>query len=601
MTKSHSRYRFGILLLVLLIASLRVSAQTMSVESFKLLPNDLTANTYCTMQRDQNGDVAALIKMVTSETGFVFDGGMMGIVKTEQKTGEVWVYVPHGIQRITISHQQLGVLRDYYFPVPIEKARTYEMRLLSGRVKTVVEDEFAAQYVIFKLNPTNAIVYIDGTAYTAQSDGTVSQLLSYGSHEYRVELFGYKTDAGVIQVGSEKVTKEVTLSSSLATITIQCAMEEADIYVNDEKKGTGTWTGNLAPALYKVEAKREGYQTRLLTLNVRELEVKTVSVPEPVPLYGRVQIQSDPIDATVFIDGVEVGTTPMLSKELQVGGHDVELRKEGYMNYMTTVAVTDTEILPLKVSLVPANYFNKTANTENAVQPTQSLSLDPAKTVAPVKAPKEKKDRTANSKKFYEPTGLYGGYYLYPETGVPVEQFCFYCPTNIQFGAYYKNLNIEFNWSIWMDCCDDLYGYWIITPQDLNGDGVVDGNTSYSYRYIFDDDKHYSVRMGYGIIPFKRLRITPQVGIMYQGMHSSWDSSSELFNDDYTKKSHVLCASVDLKVEISPLRHITMFYTPGFNIPVKMGQIAEKLNENDKIVTRALKGMFQNIGIGIYF
>ena len=219
MTKSHSRYRFGILLLVLLIASVRVSAQTMSVESFKLLPNDLTANTYGTMQRDQNGDVAALIKMVTSETGFVFDGGMMGIVKTEQKTGEVWIYVPHGLQRITISHQQLGVLRDYYFPVPIEKARTYEMRLLSGRVKTVIEDEFAAQYVIFKLNPTNAIVYIDGTAYTAQSDGTVSQLLSYGSHEYRVELFGYKTDAGVIQVGSEKVTKEVTLSSSLATIS----------------------------------------------------------------------------------------------------------------------------------------------------------------------------------------------------------------------------------------------------------------------------------------------------------------------------------------------------------------------------------------------
>ena len=276
-------------LLSILLATLCIGAwaQTLSVESFKLLPNDLTANTYGTMERDQNGEVAALIKVVTSETGFVFDGGMMGIVKTEQKTGEIWVYVPHGIQRITISHQHLGVLRDYFFPVAVEKARTYEMKLFSGRVRTVIEDEFTAQYVTFMIEPRNAIVYIDGNPHLAQSDGTVSQLLAYGSHEYRVELPGYKTVAGTVQVGSEKITQNIVMESSLATITIQCGMPEADIYVNDEKKGTGTWTGQLVPALYKIEAKREGYQTRLMTLNVGELEVRTVSVPEPLPLYGR--------------------------------------------------------------------------------------------------------------------------------------------------------------------------------------------------------------------------------------------------------------------------------------------------------------------------
>lgn len=583
-----SYLRLLLAVLSLLLCSI-ICAQSMSVESFKLLPNDLTANTYGTMQRDQNGDVAALIKMVTSETGFVFDGGMMGIVKTEQKTGEVWVYVPHGIQRITISHQQLGVLRDYYFPVPIEKARTYEMRLLSGRLKTIVEDEFAAQYVIFKLNPTNAIVYIDGTAYTAQSDGTVSQLLSYGLHEYRVELFGYKTDAGVIQVGSEKVTKEVTLSSSMATITIQCAMEEADIYVNDEKKGTGTWTGNLAPALYKVEAKRVGYQTRLLTLNVRELEEKTVSVPEPVPLYGRVQIQSDPIDATVFIDGVEVGTTPMLSKELQVGGHDVELRKEGYANYTTTVAVSDEQILPLRVSLVPSGFVAQQPKPQAAVKAPKE------------KVPREKKVRTPSKETFYKPTGIYAGYYFYPETGMPHDQFAFFSLTNYQIGGYFKNFNLEYNRTVGMHSIQTVDGYWIITPQDLDGDGEMDGTSSYGYGYSYNEQKHYSVRMGYGIVPLNRLRITPQVGLMYQGMKSLYDESSELIGPMSEKKTYVLCTCLDVKLEFSPIRNVCVFYTPGFNIPVKMGQIAEKLNENDNAVTKSIRGMYQNIGIGIYF
>ncbi len=561
-----------------------LKAQTLSVESFKLLPNDLTANTFGTMEQDQNGEVAALIKVVTSETGFVFDGGMMGIVKSEQKTGEVWIYVPYGLQKITISHQQLGVLRDYYFPVPIEKARTYEMKLFSGRVKTVIEDEFAAQYVTFKLNPTNAIVYIDGTAFTAQNDGTVSQLLSYGPHEYRVELFGYKTDAGVIQVGAEKIMKEVNLSSSMATITIQCAMEEADIYVNDEKKGTGTWTGQLAPALYKVEAKREGYQTRLLSLTVRELEERTVTVPEPLPLYGRIQIQSDPIEATVFIDGIESGTTPMLSKEVQVGEHNLELRKEGYMVYSTLVAVQDAQVTQIKISLI------------SNVTTEQSVTSPPVKTV------REKPVKATQAKKFFEPTNYYAGWYLYPESGVPKDEFTFFCSANIQAGVYYKNYNLEFNCSFGMECYDDnIYGYWIITPEDLNGDGVVDGTDSYYYCYSFDGDKHYSVRLGYGIIPFRRLRITPQTGIMYQGMHSKMDESSDLLGGTSVKKSYVLCALLDLKVEFSPFQHVSLFYTPGYNIPVKMGRIASKLNENDKAVTKGLKGLYQNMGVCIYF
>ena len=36
-------------------------AQNISVASFKLLDSDLTANTTGTMERDQNGEVAALI------------------------------------------------------------------------------------------------------------------------------------------------------------------------------------------------------------------------------------------------------------------------------------------------------------------------------------------------------------------------------------------------------------------------------------------------------------------------------------------------------------------------------------------------------------
>ncbi|MEI7831549.1 MAG: hypothetical protein WCI31_17350 [Prolixibacteraceae bacterium] len=77
--------------------------------------------------KDQNGDICALIKIVTSETGFSWDGDQLGIVKAETKTGEYWLYVPFGSKRLTIKHPKYGLLRDYLYPEPVEKACVYEL------------------------------------------------------------------------------------------------------------------------------------------------------------------------------------------------------------------------------------------------------------------------------------------------------------------------------------------------------------------------------------------------------------------------------------------------------------------------------------------
>ena len=147
---------------LLLLCSVIINAQSLSISSFRLLDSDLTANTTGTIEKDQNGEIAAIIKVVTTQTGFTFDGGSLGIVKTIQKPSEIWVYVPRGLRKITISHPQLGMLRDYYFNIPIEAARTYEMILVSGEVQTIVKQTRSSQFVVFQLEPSNAIVEIDG-------------------------------------------------------------------------------------------------------------------------------------------------------------------------------------------------------------------------------------------------------------------------------------------------------------------------------------------------------------------------------------------------------------------------------------------------------
>ncbi|MDO9153613.1 MAG: PEGA domain-containing protein, partial [Paludibacter sp.] len=113
--------------LFLLAVIVNLSAE-ISVKSFRKLENDLDARVNAPL-KDFSGDLSAIIKVVTTQTGFTFDCGSIGIVKTVNKSAEIWVYVPYGAKRITIMHPQLGQLRDWLFTQPIEKATVYEMVL----------------------------------------------------------------------------------------------------------------------------------------------------------------------------------------------------------------------------------------------------------------------------------------------------------------------------------------------------------------------------------------------------------------------------------------------------------------------------------------
>ena len=80
--------------LMCLLSTVFIYAQTMSVVAFEQDITDNTANTPGTIVYDQNGDKCALIKIETPEVGFSFDVGLLGIVKAEQRVGEIWLYVP---------------------------------------------------------------------------------------------------------------------------------------------------------------------------------------------------------------------------------------------------------------------------------------------------------------------------------------------------------------------------------------------------------------------------------------------------------------------------------------------------------------------------
>ena len=174
----------------------------LSVARFQLLENDLTANTRGTEKMDQNGERAALIKIPTPERGFTFDGGSLGIVATEQHAGEIWLYVPRRAQKLIIQHPSFGVLRDFFYPIPIEGGRTYEMLLDVG----------TGRYISILTEPAGASVTIDGKHHGRSP--IYNQYLPYGQHIIEARngfLIAEETITVSAQDGKEALTKTMKL------------------------------------------------------------------------------------------------------------------------------------------------------------------------------------------------------------------------------------------------------------------------------------------------------------------------------------------------------------------------------------------------------
>lgn len=210
---------------ILLVCAASALAQTDSsgfyVQSFKKLDWDLDARSNFPML-DQNNRKAALIKVVIPATGFDFDVGVMGVVGVKQEVGEIWVYVPEGVRKITIRHRNYGIIRDYEFSCPIESASVYELTLHIPRPKKTVIIKDSIVYVPTIVKPEVTMkkkrepIGLDVLAVAGFSGHIAGGLMaswdreqlgayvkatsnfSCGSHSYTCNDDGTTTDGGYI-------------------------------------------------------------------------------------------------------------------------------------------------------------------------------------------------------------------------------------------------------------------------------------------------------------------------------------------------------------------------------------------------------------------
>lgn len=134
-------------------------------------------------------------------------------------------------------------------------------------------------------------------------NGIVSLLLPHGMHSYRVDAFGYETKKDTVQLGSQRKTVDIKLLPS----------------ANQSVVSTGSLNVN--------------YQ---------------------------------PFDSEVWLDGKLLGTSPNVFKDIAVGSHTVEIKSAGMKTATHTVNVLNGETALLSGSLI--------AESPNIANPPAALS-----------------------------------------------------------------------------------------------------------------------------------------------------------------------------------------------------------------------------------
>ena len=332
-------------LLLFSVATFSISAE-ISVKSFRKLDNDMTARIDAP-KRDQNGDVCAIIKVVTSQSGFTFDCGQIGVIATDQHPSEIWVYVPYGTKRITISHPVLGVLRDYIIPHSIEKACVYEMVLTTGKVITTVEESIESQWLLITPEPADAMIYLNDKFV---GNGVYQAKHKAGKYTYRVEAPLYHTDAGTINIVDAKKELNVKLQPAFGYITVNSSPEEnAKVLIDGkpQEKQTPFQSAAIASGEHTVQVVKDMFQPALQKVTVMDGQTTPVSLSLQ-PNFAVVSITTA-IDASISVNGMQKSKGNWTGR-LNPGVYSIESNKEKYLSAKQDIEVVagDKKIIDLQ-------------------------------------------------------------------------------------------------------------------------------------------------------------------------------------------------------------------------------------------------------------
>lgn len=254
--------------------------------------------------------------------------------------------VPIVNKKLTSGTYRIRIEKDMYKPYETDVT-------ISDNETTVYSPTLDANFGWLQIGDTfaGASVYVNdsliGTAPISR------HTLIKGEYSVRIVKNLYKPYEEKIEIIEDQVKiLSPDLEVDFATVSLS-TVDDAELWVNGQYKGTGSWSGKLKTGSYTFEARKDKYHTQQISREITtQPPYQQYTLAPPVPITGNLKLRGVPDNAKVMLDGKKV-TLPDNSEfnDLLIGRHNVEISKAGYKQFSQYVTVREGETTAINASL----------------------------------------------------------------------------------------------------------------------------------------------------------------------------------------------------------------------------------------------------------
>jgi hypothetical protein len=298
----------------------------------------------------ESGKVYQLV--VTRKGSSIKDGYTTGFILLKSNPPGAKVWIDGEYRGLTPFQQEMT---GGYYSYRLEKAMFYPkeggftIMVYETTTEEVTLNPNFGSLVLTSSPVSGAQITLDGTPTNHKTPFTFDTLAS-GKHEVSLVLDLYEPMNREITIkDNEKYNLDIPLTPVFGNIEIT-SHPAAGIYIDNELKGTGSYSGILTKGMHTIDAKLDRYysQTRKLDMKAGQKE----SIPFTMePITGSLSVITDPPEAEIIIDGKSCGKSPKIINDLIIGTYTIELKKENFADVKTRAEIKEKVRTEVKENL----------------------------------------------------------------------------------------------------------------------------------------------------------------------------------------------------------------------------------------------------------
>jgi hypothetical protein len=251
---------------------------------------------------------------------------------------------PITLKDVTVGYHKVKVIKEGY------RSETSNIYLGAGITKELgISLKPIIGSIAVSSTPPGASVYLDDVYMNAITTCMLSEVV-VGQHTIKLTKSGY---FDVIRLVSVSVGETVYLHENLAgygSLSISTNPSGASVYLDGNYKGeTPTNISKVVVGNHTIKLTKFGYDDVIRTVSASVGE--THSLHENVTGYGALRISSYPSGASVYLDGVYKGETPLAIDKVVVGSHSYKLTKSYHEDVDGVIDVSAGKLTTVNFSL----------------------------------------------------------------------------------------------------------------------------------------------------------------------------------------------------------------------------------------------------------